>query len=66
MTTPLALLRLVLLFAWPVLLVRAYIPALPTNDSAAVQAGVNESDTSMLRLQWCVHSSSIVINFKLA
>lgn len=33
---------------------KAYIPALPTNDSAAVKAGVNESDTSMLKLQWYV------------
>lgn len=33
----------------------AYVPALPTNDSAQVQAGVNESDTSMLK---CVFSTS--------
>ena len=47
---------------WLFLLVRqalAYIPATPTNDSAAVQAGVNQSDTSMLSLQWYPNASAI-------
>ncbi|KAL5528495.1 hypothetical protein ACEPAF_7631 [Sanghuangporus sanghuang] len=50
-------LNLVLAFGWLVLRTLAYIPALPTNDSAEVQAGVNESDTSMLKLQWFPNAS---------
>ncbi|EJD02936.1 uncharacterized protein FOMMEDRAFT_146698 [Fomitiporia mediterranea MF3/22] len=50
-------LHLVLAFGWLALLGRAYIPALPANDSAIVQAGVNESDTSMLKLQWFPNAS---------
>ncbi|KAL5507337.1 hypothetical protein ACEPAH_6793 [Sanghuangporus vaninii] len=51
------ILNLVLVFGWLVLRTLAYIPALPTNDSAEVQAGVNESDTSMLKLQWFPNAS---------
>ncbi|KAH8119156.1 hypothetical protein DFH11DRAFT_426005 [Phellopilus nigrolimitatus] len=39
------------------LLCQAYIPAQATNDTAAVQAGVNQSDTSMLKLQWFPNAS---------
>ena len=45
---------LVFVLGWLGLLGQAYVPAQPTNDSALIQAGVNESDTSMLNLQWCV------------
>ena len=47
---------------WLFVLVRqalAYIPATPTNNSAAVQAGVNQSDTSMLSLQWYPNALAI-------
>ncbi|KAH8118614.1 hypothetical protein DFH11DRAFT_1874733 [Phellopilus nigrolimitatus] len=39
------------------LLCQAYIPAQATNDTAAVQAGVNQSDTSTLKLQWFPNAS---------
>ena len=52
-----------LVLGWLCLLGQAYVPAMPTNDSAMVQAGVNESDTSMLALQWCVCLQQMLLDF---
>lgn len=38
----------------------AYIPAMPTNDSTAIQQGTNQSDTSMLSLLW--YPNALVIH----
>lgn len=48
----LALLNIVLCLACLALEASAYIPALPTNNTQDIQAGLNLSDSSMLQLQW--------------
>ena len=35
-----------------VVAVMAYIPAMPTNQTDAINGAINQSDTSMLSLQW--------------
>lgn len=42
---------------WLGLFVRAYIPALPTNSTDLIEAGLNQSDKSRLTLQWYPNSA---------
>ncbi|KLO14282.1 hypothetical protein SCHPADRAFT_939693 [Schizopora paradoxa] len=37
--------------------VMAYIPAMPTNQTDAINGAINQSDTSMLQLQWFPNAS---------
>ena len=44
---------ILLYFLWISTTVRAYIPAIPTNDTeSAIQSGLNVTDVSMLSLLW--------------
>lgn len=45
-------LQMVFCLAFFVVAVMAYIPAMPTNQTDAINGAINQSDTSMLQLQW--------------